>query len=350
MSESPFLVVSSRETTPAERFSSIAGAVWTSGGHLAVADAGAQEIRVFDAEGAVVQVASGPGDAPGEFRGLAALYPFRGDSLVAFDRARGRAVILNDLGNVARSIGLEGAVSAQGVGVSEEGWIAVLGTPSPVLEVGLHADSAPLMVFDLADGRADTVGVFTVRERFVVERRGNRSMGERPFGRAFVGAVDADRILTGEGDRFEVMERTVEGEPRAAIRRLHEAVEVDAPHRDRYVEWRLSGFRGDDGFARTARSVLSSPSLTPYPDHLPAFDRLLVDTEHHLWVRHYLPPWSETRRVWSVFDPERRWLGEVMMPAGFELLEVAHGMAVGIHRDPPTRPLNIPTPSGVVEA
>lgn len=62
------------------------------------------QLLEFAATGRFVAVRGRPGDQPGEFRGLRALYRWRGDSILAFDRTLGRLHVLSPDLRVARSI------------------------------------------------------------------------------------------------------------------------------------------------------------------------------------------------------------------------------------------------------
>lgn len=332
LSPEPVLEVSREQRVPEEQFSHVTAAVRLPGGRLVVADDGLQELRFFGPDGRFLDAVSGPGDAPGEFRGLDALYVFRHDSLVAYDAVRGRVSVFDADGRFHRSLGLDGAVSGHAVGVSDKGWIVVVGQPSMSMEMGLHGDSASMVVYDLASGQPDTIGSFLARERFVTRKGGSRSMGERPFGRVLSAAISRDRLVVGTGAPFEILVVSRNGQVEASIQRTYTPMRVTARHRDRYVDWRTARFRGAEEFTQRARDVLSS-NATPYPETLLAYDRILADEGDHLWVRHYRPPWEGAGRSWSVFDPEGRWLGVVANPAGFELLQVGADFVVGVMHD-----------------
>ncbi len=69
-----------------------------------------------------------------------------------------------------------------------------------------------------------------------------------------------------------------------------------------------------------------------FPDFIPAYRSLLVDTEDHLWVEQYRTGWEQERRWW-VFDPAGRWLGEPTVPTDLDIREVGPDYILGVRRD-----------------
>ena len=80
----PMLVLQSRpaDVVPCYR---VGGAVRVSDGRFVVADGGNQELRLYDASGSFLRRFAGPGNGPGEFRGVGRLWKLGGDSVVVAD-------------------------------------------------------------------------------------------------------------------------------------------------------------------------------------------------------------------------------------------------------------------------
>ena len=332
----PTLEVVRNEIDPVGRNSGIQSAFRFPDGRTVVADGTSQAVLFFGRGGNPLRVVSGPDDAPGEFQGLEALFLLPGDSLVVFDEIRTRVTILDSEGSFSRSVKLKGAVSpSHAVGVTDDGRLVVAGNPSiSSQQLGLHVDSTTLVRYDLVSGQPDTVGAFPARERFMTEKGGERTMGERPFGRVLSSAIVGDRLCLGTGVPYKVLVFSAEGLPELEIRRMVKPRSVTRGDRKRYVEWRTSSFRGPEAFTVRAREVLSSRA-TPYPRTMLAFDRFLADPEGNLWVREYAPPWEQGGRDWSVFNIEGNWLGVVRVPATLEVLQVGQDFLLGIGRDEP---------------
>jgi hypothetical protein len=68
------------------------------------------------------------------------------------------------------------------------------------------------------------------------------------------------------------------------------------------------------------------------PEHLPVFERLLVDDESNLWVQHTAWP-GYVQPEWDVFDGEGRTLGTVRMPSGFRATHVGADFVLGVWKD-----------------
>ncbi|MGD8362961.1 MAG: hypothetical protein PVJ04_16155, partial [Gemmatimonadota bacterium] len=74
-----------------------------SDGRIVVADAGANELRFYDATGGYLFAAGGPGTGAGEFRRLRSIFRLPGDSVLAFDALRRRLSVFDRDGHLGRS-------------------------------------------------------------------------------------------------------------------------------------------------------------------------------------------------------------------------------------------------------
>ncbi len=110
--------------------------------------------------------------------------------------------------------------------------------------------------------------------------------------------------------RWAIPERRVSDEDQ---RRFREAYSV-AP---RYYE--------PAAWARYLREI-------PFPERMPLYRRLLVDTGQKLWAERYRPPWEEGSS-WYVFDEQGAWLGEVDTPPSLYVFEIATDYLLGRYRD-----------------
>lgn len=83
-------------------FAAIESVVRLPDGRIAVSDAGATRISIFDAQGAFVRSWGSQGDGPGEFRSLSRIYPLGADSLMAAERFSGRLTVFDLQGGMGR--------------------------------------------------------------------------------------------------------------------------------------------------------------------------------------------------------------------------------------------------------
>ena len=70
----------------------------------------------------------------------------------------------------------------------------------------------------------------------------------------------------------------------------------------------------------------------PYPQTMPAYGRIMVDSDGNLWVPEYRPFGDEQPR-WTVFDAEHRLLGSVETPLGFAVHEIGTDFVLGCLTD-----------------
>ena len=203
------------------------------------------------------------------------------------------------------------------VGVlSSDDLVGVELKPPPMEEpVGTRATLDETFVRIGRDGRAgDTIATFTGDEIELI-----RSPDGRPgYGSSFTGFAPGTAYTTGNGllyhglsDRQEI--RVVRpGDGVVRLIRWGEGLspltrEMIGAHED---SWRsLAAERGPDAVADVERQFLNAR----YPDHIPAFDWLLVDRVGNLWVRSYPRP-GESETTWSVFDPDGGWLVDLSLP------------------------------------
>ncbi len=64
---------------------------------------------------------------------------------------------------------------------------------------------------------------------------------------------------------------------------------------------------------------------------MPAYRRVLVDSEGYFWIQEY-EPFPAGTGAWKVFDPEGRMLGEVATPEGFQVHQVGEDFVLGVWR------------------
>ena len=74
-----------------------------SDGRIVVANGGSDQLLVFDGAGNYLAAWAGQGDGPGEFRSLALVHRWAGDSLVAADSDQGRVSVFDLEGNHGRT-------------------------------------------------------------------------------------------------------------------------------------------------------------------------------------------------------------------------------------------------------
>lgn len=296
-----------------------------SDGRWVVTHTGSNELRLYAPDGAYLGAIGREGQGPGEFTFPTATWVTVGDSLVV--REFQRVSVLAGDGSFARS-SLASPWTPLHHFPDGRFLYSVIPPDVDTFEPGyVHPDRA--LVLAWADGsEADTLRLVEGTEMYRFQTSaGGVSSHFAPFGRVRSAAANEEAIYTTAGGSFEILVLDRTGTLRSILRRrvppalvtesdiqtLESTVLQSAPartHPDRrrmFREW-------------------------SYPDEMPVIDLLEVDGDGHLWVRAYAPS-DLGAREWSVMEPDGRWLGQVVTPAGFEVMDIGWDYVAGVYVD-----------------
>jgi hypothetical protein len=337
--------------TDADPLVMVTGAVSLPGGGVAIADAGARGVYVFDAHGRRVRTLGREGRGPGEFTHPSWL-GLRGDTLRVWDMVQARLTLFDTAGTLIRT---EPPITDLGsfprvAGEFADGSLLLLGTASEAWRMGAFRDSLLLVRVNLPQGTRDTLGTVPGDEQF-----GSRSADGRvsetttlPFGRRTVVAVRGERIYVGSGVTPNI-ESSMDGRAwsKAASlppgRRRVTRDDIDAY----WARLITRGARGGSG--RTP------PEGLTYPSEYPPYNDLVAAADGDLWVGTPSRPgeWSHGAR-WMVFAPDATLRGTVLVPGRSRVLEIGKGWILVAETDADDRqlvsryrlsPLTLPQPS-----
>jgi hypothetical protein len=324
------------------QFSTIAGLWRDDDDHILVADARSAEIRAYDADGAFLRSFGRQGNGPGELQRIVAAAPYQGDSIFAtvstriviFDRegVPGRTTTLAFPQEEPRGTGSMTLMLAGGVlGPFADGsFLASSGVPAR----GNPGDLVTMeQILRLLSREGDPIGVIKTQEGGPItfpDPGSPQSTPEpsTPFTPATIRTIDGNRIYLGSGPRFEIGHYDQEGNLLRSIRASHLDLRVTEAAREAYREWQRT--RLPDGPSPQFESMLSD---VEFPDSIPAFSSVLVDSEDHLWVRHYQLPASQGPEEWSVFAPDGHLLGVVTTPERLQTRQIGSDFILGIWTD-----------------
>ena len=157
---------------------------------------------------------------------------------------------------------------------------------------------------------------------------------DMPLRAEMKGALANDVIVIADGIRRQLEIRSSDGALRALSRVRPDNVRtVSEADRDRFVEFTVE--RAEFGSADPAerrRNARDQIEMVPDGHAIPPFDLILADGSN-VWVRDYVPPWSEdSPRTWTVLDGEGRAVARVTTPAGVTVTHVAPDRITGIAR------------------
>lgn len=301
-------------------------------GRIAVLEARAQEVRVFDPSGEHVRTLGGPGEGPGEFGGVGSIYSYPGDSVAVFDGRLRRTTVFSVSSGEARVIPnpVEGNYGV--FGLLAHGPFLLYspgGGYRPDLEAGLQWVFTDIVAMDREDGSARVIAHLPDRLRRVAPD-GNAPMPE-PLQYA-IHAVADDGFYWATSDRYEIGFYDGDGRLRRLMRRPVTPPRVEPSVIERFMELRLEAVRrreGEEAVPRYRRMYEEES----FGEHLPLFQAAFVDGEGRLWVGS--AEWPEPRfsRTWSLFDAAGFWLGDLAAPEDVQIVDATSDLVLGIWRD-----------------
>lgn len=333
----PTLTIGMMEGPAEYQLDQVRAAVPMSGGRIAVANGGTQEIRVYSADGEIERTLGREGGGPGEFRALTWIAAMAGDSIMAYDWRDRRVTVFAPTGEVARTVSMAsdsaGGLSPRITGVMEDGSFAVQsGTMPPPGEMTGGLTRAPARVHRVGP---DGDGWVPVAELLGDERmirmdpeRSMISMMVLPVFRASRSAVAGPFIYAADTDRYEIRRYQPDGTLSGLIRHASEPVPITAAETDELVRQRVE-LAETEAQRRIAEQFGEGLHLPPT---MPAFAEMLADADGNVWVQEFVWPEGAGAR-WSVLSPAGRWLGDVEMPEGLRPTYIGADVVVGVWTD-----------------
>jgi hypothetical protein len=267
------------------------------------------------------------------------LFRYGTDSLLVYDSRSRRASVLTAIGDYVRSFTLlpiDGHLVPRPGGVFGDRTLFVLtdglSTPDGELQSGPFRQPMQLFRTGAEGGVLDSLGFVLGSDMWVrVEGSGDSrfvTFVGVPFGRFAATAVGADRFFSGDGDRYQIAVRTLEG-------KLDRVIRWDRPNRPVMPEdienmkrtW-LANARDDN----MRRRISLDLAELPIPPTMPAHGDLHADADGNLWVQEYRAQGEDHTR-WMVFDREGRLLGPVQGPARFTTYSIGADFVIGVRTD-----------------
>jgi hypothetical protein len=330
LSEEPALSIGELEGDPSYQLYQVQDARRLSDGRIVVANSGSHELRFYDGKGTFLAAAGREGGGPGEFQGLGDVWALAGDSLLTYDYRSDRISLFESSGDFVRSFPLltltGGKSSPQGVAPFADGSMLVRARTmsfTPQTEGGLTRDSILYLRCDPEGALIDSVGWFPGPEWYIKSEEGVMAASTRVFGLAPVAATFADAFYFGASDSYEIARYDAGGELRQLIRKTQQNMRVTQADIER---WKGEHFQEDDENTRIFWERMYADM--PFPETMPAYERLVVDAEGHLWVEEYRRPGDEQPR-WTVFDPKGVMLGAVETPPKFRVFQIGSDFVLG---------------------
>jgi hypothetical protein len=286
------------------------------------------QIYLFSADGATTTPLGRGGEGPGEYQFLGALFPLGGDSIVAFEAMKRRALVFNGAGEVLdpMQFPMGGTpIPPILVGRLANGtWLFQTINPMaqpPEGETGVYRLDMPVLTWRPGAESYDTAFSLLgpMAKQGTVSAGGQSMTMGRGIGfgaNSFVGGSGSTMWST-TGDRFVIAGRDTSGVLKREVRVALPIRAVTEADRERFkdvIREQMQRFASmlPPGMLE---SELARIDETPFADNHPAIGQMLVDRLGRIWVTPNLPLVDSTA-TWAVFDAEGSLLGKVLVPAG----------------------------------
>ena len=352
--DEPVVSIGTRDASDAYQFYRVGGATRLADGRIVVANGGSNELLVFDADGNHLDAWAGQGDGPGEFRGLASVSPWPGDSLIAGDSRQGRASIFDLAGAHGRTMSLRGPPDPATREMAATGGAAGAGPvdiePHVVLRVlpdgtlltrtprgyaqGFHRWESSYALMGADGSTLASLGNYLGTETFSAFYEQDDGIYAviplpHPFGKTTVTTAWGDLAAIGDTETYEIRAYRGDGSLARIVRRDHETRIPTQAEQDEAFRDRFAGLAEED---REPRMAVAAD--VPLVESFPAYFRLRGDALGYLWVAEFkLPDAAYEGTLWTVFDREGRALGFVETPAGLSIFEIGEDYILGSTTD-----------------
>ncbi len=315
----------------------------TETGRLIVLPSGGPEVRVFDLRGQYQRTLGRRGSGPGEFTQVAQISALRGDTIAVYDNPQRRVTILNAAtGDVIRTVPdaanalccfLDASFLARPNYVRPSVTVTASAPDTSVWDVmGLGAGAPPRPRILTTRGNDPEIRLGQFEE--AASRPGERSFTLPahlpPFARTATVVVAGNNIVYGVSERFEFNVYSNFG---ANLRTVRAAAAPVTPSRADIDAARKEFMSGAD----------TPEKLKAYEEHyskiklyttLPAFGRILAESDGTVWVQNYMRP-GATAQWWTRFDPSGKMLGTINIPPGMNVRRFARGYVLFVPNERP---------------
>lgn len=296
-------------------------------GRIVIANAGSNELRVFDASGAHLATWGREGEGPGEFTGLAGVERWPGDSVVAWNASTWVISVFDSEGVFGRSFTLDSEAGAlEPRAVLGDG--SVLGRTGEVTGEGYRRSRETYELRRPGTGSPIGLGVHPGAESYLAFVNGMYLLGNLPFGRSLWEAQWGGFVIVAPDDNYEV--RAYDPGTGALARIVRREYENRAPTREEVDEAVDAALDRSGRTGRQLELARESYGGMPLVERFPAFLALLTDPLDHLWVREAtLPGMDRPAPLWTVFDPDGWALGFIETPDGLTIYEIGADHLLG---------------------
>ena len=332
VSTAPTLVIGGNEADESTTFDAIVGATRLPDGRLLIGDRGEFNLRVFSAAGKQLQRFGRKGSGPGEMVYLAALNRC-GDTIYALDIENGHRVSVFSIDlHYKREFRFAAPVvggppyrsscnSAQRF--LQYGW-----EDHRQMKAGVFRTNVPFWYAGASEQPGVSFAEFPGSERWGTVA-GGRVSGTRPlpFGKEAIVAIGSRHGYIGTGETYEIMVFDLAGKRVGTIRDLVTPSPVTPADIKAQIDLDVANQNESQRKRYTADFMSMKLPIT-----MPAYNAFRVDAMDLLWVQDYPRALSKTVR-WSVFMPDGKVVGRVMLPRTLDVFEIGSDYILGRFMD-----------------
>ena len=300
-------------------------------GAAVVSDVFNEELVALSPDGASHEVLAGPGEGPGDVSYVGTIFAVGQDRMLAVDFNLNRVTFFAG-GSVERTVDLRRTDGHTVVGIGTSGELLMrTGTyRSDFEEEWLPGHMAR---FDMETGALDTVASYDLMPRPPPELRWD------PIGAGGWVAAAAGHFVYARSDRPEVVWHRPDGNVTQIARWQAEA----APLTEELLAGIEAGLREGNQMTNPGASDadidrMTDDDMADYRARLggpmPLFTIPVGDSEGRVWLPAYRPgDRREGTPGYTVISADGEWLGTVEAPPRFRMLDVAHGLILGVQLD-----------------
>jgi hypothetical protein len=309
------------------------GAARLPDGRIAIANNRAPDIRVYSATGEHLHTFGRRGEGPEDFESPVLVGTLPGDTLVVVDRLLRRIDLYDpDTGFIRAGIAdpsLEGYLLTVGMfangSVMTQRWVYAEGMPD-----GYQRDPIQYRSIALDGSLERDFGELPGNETVRASQESQPGMvsvltSGTPFGKSAVAVVVGDFFFYGSQDTWQIEVRDQDGRLVRIIRRDKALEPVTDEQVDALMEEGAENAATSEQ-ARTFRRMLRD---APVPEFHPAYQAIYADAMGCLWVEETRVPGGDTTRHTTIFDPEGRMVGSVVLPDGFRVEQIGMDYVLG---------------------
>ena len=279
--------------------------------YVVIANSGTRELLFFDFGGRLIRRVGRDGDGPGEFRNLAWVGHWEGDSLIAYDAITRRFSVLSGEGVFGRSFRAHGtprAVIPLGVADTARLFVALEDGVDPHVTAGVVRDSATVVVVGSTGNIIRTVGRVASSEWLAWGSRAVRL----ELGRSSFFAVVDGQVLYVDSHSGELAPLGWVGAPARAravpaARRPLSQTEIGSV---------LSGYDADPEVQQHLADYYAGRGIAA-----PVLQGLVVDSSGRLWVG-LTPANGAPFKTWQIVGANGSLVDSVELPATARILAV----------------------------